>query len=445
MDKKIVGLGVVFVVLLIVLLIILANRNSGSGTSVTVTPTQSSGQVTLIWWNLFEPEENVKPLIAAFESEYPNIKIQYTQVGLDGIENYKTELQNSLTDQDVVTSPDIFPIHNTWMGKFQNLLVPAPSTVISSTDMQDFYAIVSKDFLRSQKVYALPMSLDAIALIYNKTKLREKGYQAPALTWNDLKTQAVDLTVRDQINNITYAGFSAYDPETSEFYFEVMNQLFLQNDVLMVDSTTDLSKIGDNDNASSAVSYYRNFLEGFDSTWDPKFKKDIAAFLENNLAMYPAPSWRLINVLEYNDYYKLNIDVGVATMPQLTGGGDFYWPTYWGQTVAKDSQYSKEAWQFIEFITQQEQLQLYNDTVKANGRPIGIIFPRISQAEINQSDPYLAPYAASLAKAQNWDMKDGWELKKMFDSLFSSNNAGIDAIQGAINKVRQEATITPTP
>jgi multiple sugar transport system substrate-binding protein len=444
MNKKILALAVVFVVLLVVLLIILANRKSGSGTGVTPTP-PTGGQVTLIWWNLFEPQQNIQPLIDAFEKENPNIKIQYAQVGLQGIDQYKNELEETLTDEEIVTSPDIFPIHNTWVGKFQKYLVKAPASVINtSTDLEDFYDIVKRDFYRSQSLYGLPMSLDTIAIIYNKTRLKDKGYQAPALTWTDLKAQAIDLTKKDEFNNMSYAGFSAFDPETSEFYFEVMNLLFMQNGVIMISGEDEKSTIADNDLAKSAFDYYRDYLDGRENTWDPKFKKDIAAFLEDNLAMYPATTWRLINVLQYNEYYNLNLDIGVAAMPQLTGGGDYYWPTYWGLSVAQDTQYASEAWKFIKFLTKAESLQLYNDTVKANGRPIGIIYPRLSLATKNLEDTYLSPYATSLAKAQDWDMMDGWALKKEFDSIFSTHPE-LDAIQGAINKVRTEAKLTPTP
>ena len=111
MNKKIIALGVVFIVLLIVLLIILANRNSGSGTQITPIPTQNSSQINLIWWNLFEPEANVRPLTDAFESEYPNIKIQYTQMGLEGVDDYKTELEK----MKAVTREDILRVYEKYI------------------------------------------------------------------------------------------------------------------------------------------------------------------------------------------------------------------------------------------------------------------------------------------------------------------------------------------
>lgn len=442
MNKKILALIVVFVVLLIILLIILANKKTTD--QGEVTPTSSSDQVNLIWWNLFEPIENVQPLIDAFEKENPNINIQYSQVGKNGIDEYRSELEESLIDEDVVTSPDIFPLHNTWVGKFEKYLIKAPASVISSSELDQFYAVVRRDFYRSSSIYGLPMSLDTIAIIYNKTKLKEKGYQAPALTWNDFQTQAKNLTKKDSNNNIVFAGFSAFDPDTSEFYFEVMNQMFMQNDVKILESSGTRSNISDDENAQGALEYYRDFLKGTGATWEPLLKKDIAAFLEGNLAMYAAPSWRLINVLDYNSYYDLNLDIGVASMPQLSGGGEYYWPTYWGLSVSKDSQYSTEAWKFIKFITEEEQLELYNETVKKNGRPIGILYPRLSLAAQNQSDSYLKEYSSSLAKAQSWDMKDGWALENEFDKMFKSNPS-IDSIEASINKVLNEVSSTPTP
>ena len=441
MNKKLIALGCVFLVLLVVIIIVLANRKTGTG---TVTPTGSNDQVTLIWWNLFEPQENVQPLIDAFEKDNPKIKIQYSLVGQNGIDDYYEELTGSLSDTNVVTSPDIFPIHNSWVGKFEKNLVPAPTSIIPTSTLDSFYSIVKDDFYRSQKLYGLPMSMDAIAIIYNKTKLKAKGYQSPAGTWNDFKTQALDLTQKDKSNKITYSGFSAFDPVTSEFYFDVMNQLFMQNDVLMTTSDGLKSEISEDTKAVDAFDYYQSFIKGDEATWNPAFKKDVAAFLENNLAMYPAPSWRLIDVLNYNKYYNLNLDIGVAQMPQLSGAGDYYWPTYWGMSVAKDSQYPNEAWKFIKFITEEKQLQLYDATVRQNGRPIGVLFPRLNLASENESDSYLSPYASSLAKAQNWDMKNGWELKKSLDSMFVQS-PNINSIESAINESIKSLSKTPTP
>jgi maltose-binding protein MalE len=119
-----------------------------------------------------------------------------------------------------------------------------------------------------------------------------------------------------------------------------------------------------------------------------------------------APSWRLLNILDYNRGYDLGLDIGVSKMPQLGGVEETYWATYWGLTVAKDTKYTNQAWDFIKFLTEEAQLKTLDTTVKANGRQLGIIYPRISMSSlISQND--LLNLMLNLFKSSVLDMVDG--------------------------------------
>lgn len=432
MNKKLLALVLVFVLLVLILLIVLSNRKGGD-VNITPTPTSSNKEVNLIWWNLFEPQENINNLIERYEKDNPNVKIQYVQVGLEGVDKYREDLEKSLSDDDIITSPDIFSIHNTWILKFEDLITSSPDNLFSTSELEDFYPIVKSDFLINDKLYSLPLYLDTIAIIYNKSLLKERGYLAPSSNWNDFKTQAIDLTKKNN-NKIEVGGFSAFDPATSEFYFEVMNQLLMQNGVSFEINNNSIKTIANDSKTADAISYYKSYFIGNDTTWDASLKKDIAAFLKGKLAMYAAPSWRLRNILEYNDYYKLNLDIGISKMPQLVGGQEFYWPSYWGMSVSNDSQYSEEAWKFIKFLTESTQLETLNSTIIDNGRPIGIIYPRVSMSEMNINDPLLEVYTSSLLKASNWKMKDGLALKKEWDKIFNQSLSP-SALEGSINRI----------
>lgn len=433
MNKKVLGLIAVFVVILLVLLIVLANRKPGSSTTTTPTPTGTTGNITLTWWNLFEPEANVSPLIEAFNKVHPEIEIQYVQVGKDGIDNYRTDIESNLKDNDVVTSPDIFPIHNTWTKKFETLSIVAPSTIVTADDIDEFYSTVRSDFVDNGKLYALPLYLDSIAVIYNKKLLSEQGYSAPAQSWGDFELQAKNLTKSSSDGKLAQAGFSAYLSSNSEFYFEVMSNMFLQNGVEMVKNGK--STIQDQPEANSTIASYYKFANGEYKSWDASMPKDIAAFLDGRLAMYPAPSWRLNDVLKYNQQYNLGLEIGVSPLPQYYNSVESYPASYWGLAVSKDSQHANAAWTFIKFITEETQLKQLNQTVLTNGRMKGIIYPRKSMASENLQDPLLAPYATSLGKYNTWSMYDGWAMKKQWDELFKKS-VDAAAIQNAINSVQ---------
>jgi len=443
MNKKTIILGVAFFVILIILILILTSRNS---TTTTNNNNNTTEQIKLIWWNLFEPEENVKSLIDAYTALNPNVQIQYQQVGLDSIEAYKTRLTSELNDQDILTSPDIFPISNYWLGSFEKNIVQSPTTVFSSTDLADFYPIIKQDFYKLGKLSAMPLYMDGLAVIYNKDRLKEIGLTVPNKNWSDFQVEAQKLTVKDSANNIIKPGFSAYLFDNSQFSFDVMNLIFLQEGVKFYDASGKRIKLETQPESLNALKFYEFFVSNSSNTWDKEQKSDIVSFLEGKLAMYIAPSWRIINILNYNKQYNLNLNIGVSKLPQVIGTKEVSWPLYWGQAVSKDCRYPEAAWKFIKYMTQATQLKELNANIVKNGRPIGIIYPRVSMIKDIENDPYIGIYASSLLNANNWYMYDYDLMKSAFKEVLTQ---GIDvakfdnAIDGVLNI--KNNTPTPTP
>src|SRR3990172_7795202 len=210
-------------VLTIVLMITACNQG-GNGTP---TPTPTPSKVVLIWWNMFEPKENVQPLIDKYEAEHTNVEIQYEQKGTStGVTGYKSELDAVITDTEPNNNPDIFTIHNTWAPKYDAFIVKAPASLIPADDLNDFYPIIKQNFA-SNGVLALPINMDSIAMIYNKDKLVESGYTNLSDDWTQFQEQAKNLTKRDANNRIVSGGFSAGFPDNTEFMFELFNLLML--------------------------------------------------------------------------------------------------------------------------------------------------------------------------------------------------------------------------
>lgn len=422
MNKKVLALIAVFLTALIVVLIVLLNRKKTVKDIVDTDPRSSivnTENVTLIWWNLFEEDSTMQPIIDKYESLNPHVKIQYVKAGAGGVKEYREDIIVNLSDDDIVSSPDIFSIHNTWTDKFIPYMVPA-GTAISQDSLEDFYPTVSIDFYRNNNLYALPLYLDGIAMIYNKDLLAKEGINSPSLKWSEFDLQSAKLTKWEN-NKVVQAGFSACDSSNSEFYFEMVNNLFMQNNINILDESGK-AQLDMNSKVNDILQSYTKYCKGStdEITWDKSFPKDIATFLYKKLAMYPAPSWRLNDILVYNDKYKLNLNVGVVTTPQLFMAEEVYFPSYWGLAVSKDSQHPQEAWKLIQFLTEEAQLKELNTNVLASGRKVGIVYPRMSMKALNKSDEYLNAYVTSMEKAKVWNMYDGWAMKEKFNEIFVS-------------------------
>lgn len=389
-------------------------------------------QVTLIWWNLFESEDNVKPLIETFQKDNKNVVIQYKQQGVEGgVSAYKNLLDNALSDQDTINDPDIFTIENTWVGKYKDFLSPAPSSVVSSSELEDFYPVVQSDFGKDS-VLGLPLYVDTLAVIYNKDKLIEEGYSTPASEWGEFQQQAFNLTKRDSSGNIVSAGLSAASGGNVQFNFDIISLLMLQNGADLNDSSV-LSSFTENTEVQDSFLFYKMFSDRGGS-WDDKQKLDIASFLEGKLAMYIGPSWRLNDILIYNEEYNLNLNIGVAPLPQLSGTDTTHWGTYWGQVVAKSSPNTEMAWKFIKFITEAEQLRILDQKVKENGRKVGVFYPRISMSSDISNDPNLRVFSQEITFAKNWNMYDGFELEEEFNKAFDEKQFDLNKFGEIVSK-----------
>lgn len=395
------------------------------------TPTNE--QITLIWWNVFESQDNVQPLIDAFQEQHSNVVIQYKQQGIEGgVSAYRNLLDNALTDTETINDPDIYTIENTWVGKYEQYITPAPSDIVSTSDLGDFYPIVQSDFA-ANSVLGLPMYVDTLAVIYNKDKLIGDGYSTPGNEWSEFQQQALNLTKRDGGGDIVSAGLAAASGENVQFNFDILSLLMLQNGVDL-NSSTVLSGFSTNPEVQDSFDFYSMF-SGRSGSWDEKQKLDVAAFLEGRLAMFIAPSWRLNDILIYNDQYNLGLDIGVAPLPQLSGTDTMHWGTYWGQTVAKGSPNPRMAWEFVKFISQPEQLKLLDQTVKNNGRQVGIFYPRLSMASEISSDPNLRVYVQAIPFAKSWFMYDGYEMEASFNKFFTEGARDLKSLESTINNL----------
>jgi multiple sugar transport system substrate-binding protein len=391
----------------------------------------NNNQVTLIWWNMFDSEENVKPLIDAFTSQNPNVVIQYRQQGITGgVTSYRNLLDNALTDAESINDPDIFTLENTWVGKYQEYISPAPSNIIGSDYYNDFYPIVKEDFGKVNSL-GVPLYVDALAVIYNKDKLIEGGYTIPDNDWSEFKNQAKSLTQRDTNNKIVSAGFAAASAENVQFNFDILSLLILQNGADL-NSPSVLSTFATNSDVEGAFSFYEEFSAS-NGSWNDEQKLDVAAFLEGKLAMFIAPSWRLNDILIYNEKYNLGLDIGIASVPQLSGTDNISWGTYWGQTVSKESPNTDVAWEFVKFIAEADQLRALDQKVKENGRMVGVFYPRISMSSEISDDPYLRVYTQAMPFAKSWDMKDGYIIESEFNNYFKDQGSDLNKIQSAIN------------
>ena len=131
---------------------------------VLINPFKESAPVaaTLEFWSVFDDSDVFDPLIAEYKKVSPSITINYSK---KNIVSYEQDLISSLATG---RGPDIFSIHNTWLPKHMAKLAPAAETMISAKRFGELFVdVASQDFIEGGKVYALPLTVDTLALFYN--------------------------------------------------------------------------------------------------------------------------------------------------------------------------------------------------------------------------------------------------------------------------------------
>lgn len=393
---------------------------------------------TILWWGLFETSENIQPLIDKFKEDNPGVEVEYVQK--DQV-TYMEDLNAVLQDGNVNTTPDIFMLHNSWVGNYASFSSNAPAGIISIDDFKsDFHNFVSEDFGNGDQVRGIPMWVDMLGVVYHKNMFIDNGYTVVAKDWNDLKTQAETLAQTDDSSGLVKGGFSAGNSENVEFSFEVMNLLMLQ--ARDTELNEEILAVPFSEAEQQQVSEAFQFYKSFDSnSWNSTFKLDTAAFIEGDLASIILPSWRIYDVIAFNSEKNLGYDIGVSELPQLNPDSEnkVNLATYWGNTISTDSSKKDISWELLKYVSSQEGQELYMDTVVANGRPFAMISPRKDMLSKSEEDRYLANYVNSIPYTHSWYMLNGIKLEQSFSDALNSGDAS--DILTTFNNVKENENV----
>lgn len=433
-------------VLFIVLGLILVGCQTDSGTSTDTTGSATGSidsTIRLQWWGVFWDEDVVADVIAEYQSLNPNVEITYQNKWPGGNYRqaegvYKANLERVLFANDANQIPDIFMTHNTWAGNYDELYTyPAPVSIIDPQTVESaFYQAVADDFIRDGAVTGLPIWMDTYAIIYNKDMLEEVAVTVPPSDWVGFNNLASSLTKRNGV--ITQAGFAGGTASNVTFAAELLYILFFQNDISMV-NILGVPVFANSSFAESTLQFYLNWADANEvGSWDETLENDSLAFLNSQAAMILAPQWRLNDILFFNDFYNLGLDIGVAEIPQINPNDPSNYAHYWSMMVGQNRPQANrdESWRFITWLTEKEQLRELRAKDQSNeDRDFGFLYAREDMQSELRSQALIQPYVNSLSEAKTWEMVDGLAVDELFRELIEEQGDASD-IAATQNEVR---------
>ncbi|MEK7177840.1 MAG: extracellular solute-binding protein, partial [Patescibacteria group bacterium] len=379
------------------------------------------------------------PLIAAYQQKNPNVKISYLKMNPQSYrEKLVSRSKTGSTNQGTIEKPDIFRFHNTWLPEIKDIVAPLPPTVMSGDEFdKTFYPIHKKDLKVGNYYYGLPLEIDGLVLVYNESLFKKAGIATVPTTWDDIAKIVPKLTVKDQSGKLITSGIALGTTSNVDHFSDIFGLLLLQNG-------GQLNKL-DQDEAAGALESYRKFSEPPQGYWTEEMANSTTAFIQEKVAIIIVPSWEILTIKSANP----DIEMKVVPVPVVPGTSLISVASYWVEGVSRFSNNQLEAWKFLRFLTEKENMtKLYE--IESKIKPFGEPYSRVDLAPLLIQDPYLG---AVMKQANNFvslplisrTMDNGLndEIIKYMENAINSTILGVsykEALVGAKKGIDQVFT-----
>ncbi|HRY63673.1 MAG TPA: extracellular solute-binding protein [Patescibacteria group bacterium] len=459
-------------VFILLILVFLSTTGLGCKQGNLAAYKELSEPITLKYWRVFDGDDTFSDIIASYRQTHPNINIEYKKLRY---EEYEQALLEAWAED---RGPDMLTIHNTWVKKYQDRLTPMPESIrlpyVSEADSRTgkmtkadykqtkaftpmdvknkFADVVYQDVVKEDKIFGLPLSVDSLALFYNRTLFDNAQITKPPATWIEVKEAVKKLTIKDETGKIVQAGIALGTSNNINRAGDVLSLLMMQNGAEMVDVSggralfhEESSYASKNSSGESfrpgveALNFYTSFASPIKDvyTWNDELPEAAEAFVAGKAAMMLGYAYQLPLIRTQGS--RLNIGVIEVPHINLNGtdslGSKINIASYWVETVAKKTQYENYAWDFLMFATSAEQAEKYLNKTK---KPTALR----SLVDKQANDYEIAPFANQVLTAKSWyrgrDPQAAEQIfKDMINNVVSGKTEPQEAANFAANKINQ--------
>ncbi|MCT4686694.1 extracellular solute-binding protein [Vallitalea sp.] len=310
-------------------------------------------QVTINYYGKPNEELELK-IIESFESEYPNIKVNY--IALTGGSNDKLQaIQTILQAQD--DSMDLFAADATWPTIFTAAGWVVPYDEIPNAlegNIIDNY-MTTENFMQNGQVYGIPFQANVGALFYRKDLLEKYNLSVPT-TWDKLKEAANVIMAGEDNPNLV--GYAAGWKQSEGLSCVVLEYMWPNGMDIVKDGKVDI----DEEQMEKSIQFMVNLMdEGISPEKMPTYGSEHRALYKSGNLIF-ARDWVTSTTKHFlnpegNEYYD---KTGVAIMPG--GHGTL---GNWGLMISKYSNNKEAAATFAKYRASKESLLLQNDMIGA--------------------------------------------------------------------------------
>ncbi len=379
----------------------------------------ASRPVSLTYWTVFDNVGELQRLAAAYKLSRPYVTINIRQLRY---EEYQDKFLTALADD---VGPDIMSIHVRDLQKHITRLSTVPASVkvaniqtsgglnpeVTVTMEQNimptvtnvrtnYLQTVGEDVILGGKIYGLPLTVDTMALYYNKDLLDAAGIATPPTNWEEFLTAVQASTKIDATDPtiILQSGAGIGTGKNIDNAPDIYAALLMQKGVKIIENGsvrfTENPQQQNESPALESLRFYTDFArpdkEAY--TWNEAQENAFDQFVRGKSVFYFGFGF---------DYDRIKarapqMNLALTPMLQLNSGSVANVANYWIQTVPKKSKHQNEAWDFVRFLSTPDNIKAYSQKAHA---PSALRTHNRDQK--NEENP-LYPFATQVLQAQNW-------------------------------------------
>lgn len=328
-----------------------SGSNAGGNTGVT-DPAQIKGTITY-WCNQDWADAN-EELVADFQAQYPNIKVNMTPFP------YDTLIEKLRASYAGKQESDVQQIFGDWaIDLMKNGLIDKLPEDLANDIKSRYYEAPLGGYTYEGNLYGIPQefNLENGGVLYYPEDLKSVGYTEFPKTFEELMDAAKKLAKQDANGNVTHLGFDfvSFDNVPYTFLSFILQQggdywdqdkvhvtfstpeaekaMQTLVDMVVKDKITEIKHYSDMNNESQVM-----------------FFKGLSSMCIRGPWVIPAGK---------NDFGVENFEYG--TMPSFTGDSQaFAAESGWGLVVSSRSKNKDAAWLFVRFMTNKENSEKFN-------------------------------------------------------------------------------------
>jgi len=398
------------------------------------TEQQMAKAVTLEYWTVFDDVDSLRALVAKFNETHPQITVNIRQIR-------EADLYNRLVEALAEDKgPDIISVKNRWLKSYQSKLAAMPTSIDDTTVVvkkgqfstetivntvpramittlgidREYVKVVKEDVVVGGSIYGLPMSLDTMAIYYNKDLLDRSGVPEPPKNWDEFQAAVKKINKYDKsTGKILQSGAAFGTGSNIVGADDILYALFRQSGVTFTakNGQAVFNSVSGGANPSfDVLNFYTDYANSTRDTyaWNTEMGGALDQFANGSVGFFFGYSYH------YNQIKARapQLNFGVLPLFQLNPDKPVNVANYWVQTVVGKSKNQNEAWNLVDYLTHSKATKDYLD---ATGRPTALR----AYISVQKEKPELAPFVSDVLIAENWYRGNNYEaaVKAINDML----------------------------